>query len=152
MHARVDDVLSPNINTHFALRPGLRGALHHIRASTSRPFLLSTGLILPLSDMADRPPPTVIPRASRRARLPSFVRLPMLIILNICLQSALWTGAENVLSPELGAVSKVPRPGQDQEGFGELTEPVVRLVSKIALVSVAWALRYDCKMRAEIVG
>ncbi|KAK7183225.1 uncharacterized protein CC84DRAFT_1092114 [Paraphaeosphaeria sporulosa] len=93
--------------------------------------------------MADRPPPTVVPRASRRARLPSFVRLPMLIILNICLQSALWTGAENVLSHELGAVSKVPRPGQEQEGFGELTEPIVRLVSKIALVSVAWKLRYD---------
>jgi hypothetical protein len=99
--------------------------------------------------MADRPPPTVVPRASRRARLPSFVRLPLLIILNICLQSALWTGAENVLSHELGAVSKVPRPAQEQDGFGELTEPVVRLVSKIALVAVAWELRYDCKTRAQ---
>lgn len=95
--------------------------------------------------MADRPPPTVVPRASRRARLPAFVRLPMLIILNICLQSALWTGAENVLDHELGAVSRIPQPGQEQDGFGELTEPVVRLATKIALISVAWELRYDCK-------
>lgn len=127
--------------------PALRGALHPTRASTPRSSLLSTSLILQPSDMADRPPPTVVPRASRRARLPSFVRLPMLIILNICLQTALWAGAENVLSSELGAVSKVPQPNRDQDGFGELAEPLVRLVSKIALVAVAWELRYDCKTR-----
>lgn len=97
--------------------------------------------------MADRPPPTVIPRTSRRARLPAFVRLPMLIILNTCVQSALWTAAENVLQPELGAVSKRPQPVLAEEGFGELTEPMVRLATKIALISVAWQLRYDCKMR-----
>ncbi|KAJ4361033.1 uncharacterized protein N0V89_001602 [Didymosphaeria variabile] len=67
----------------------------------------------------------------------------MLIILNICLQSALWSGAENVLSHELGAVSKVPRPGQEQEGFGELIDPVIRLGTKIALIAVAWGMKYD---------
>ena len=97
--------------------------------------------------MADRPPPTVIPRTSRRARLPAFVRLPMLIILNTCLQSALWTAAENVLQPELGAISKRPQPVSVEGGFSELTEPVMRLGTKIALISVAWQLRYDCKAR-----
>lgn len=68
----------------------------------------------------------------------------MLIALNIFLQGALWTGAENFLGPELGAVHKVPRPAVEGEGYAELTEPIVRLASKIALISVAWQLRYDC--------
>ncbi|KAF1972017.1 hypothetical protein BU23DRAFT_469597 [Bimuria novae-zelandiae CBS 107.79] len=93
--------------------------------------------------MADRPPPTVVPRTSRRARLPAFVRLPMLIILNIGLQSALWTGALNFLDPELGAVSKVPLPAGAEEGFEQLSEPIARLATKVALISVAWQLRYD---------
>lgn len=131
----------------------------HTRTSLAAHFLLfahrhpilspfSTGsLSVLLFDMADRPPPTVIPRTSRRARLPAFVRLPMLIILNTCLQSALWAAAENVLQPELGAISKHPQPVLAEEGFAELTEPVVRLGTKIALISVAWQLRYDCKTR-----
>lgn len=93
--------------------------------------------------MADRPSPTVVPRTSRRARLPAFVRLPMLIVLNVFLQSALWTGAENFLESELGAVSRVPRPTRTEDAFGELTEPIVRLSTKVALISVAWELRYD---------
>ena len=62
------------------------------------------------------------------------------------LHSALWAGAVNFLDYELGAVSKVPRLASEDD-FEALAEPIVRLASKVALISVAWKLRYDCKPR-----
>jgi len=110
-------------------------------ASPSPAHSLSlNALTLLLITMDTRPSPTVVPSPALRARLPAFVRLPMLIILNIGLQTALWSTFVNYFGPELGAVSKRP----DESDW---IAPLLRLASKTAMVSIAWWLRYDCKTR-----
>ncbi|KAJ4304721.1 hypothetical protein N0V90_000248 [Kalmusia sp. IMI 367209] len=90
--------------------------------------------------MASRPPPNVVPRPAARTRLPAYARLPLLIFLNLALRTALWTAVDNVLGHELGAVSKQP---ENRDDLSDLREPLGRLATTIALVSVAWQLRYD---------
>lgn len=90
-------------------------------------------------DAADRAPPTVVTNGTpplRASRLPSRLRVPILIVLNWGVQNALWSVAENFLDPELGAITRTEN---------EWWSPYARLGYKVLIIFLGWYLRYDCK-------
>lgn len=98
-------------------------------------------------------PPTVIERTSpavvpagvpplRRSRLPTYLRLPILLVLNLGISSVLRAYSENLLGPELGAISK-------STADRDLATPALLLVYKIFVIVLGWQLNYDCKMRSR---
>lgn len=89
----------------------------------------------------DRASPAVVPAATppmRASRLPPYLRLPVLLVLNLGISSAFWTYASPFLGNELGVVSKNP----DEE---ETLAAWVRLLYKISVIWAGWWLSYDCK-------
>jgi hypothetical protein len=125
---------------------------HTFFASTHRTFdVQSTEYALAMSSrLTDRTEPTVIPRAhaSTRSRLPSILRIPILLVLNLGLKSALWSFVSNFLNPELGAISKVP----SEADFWSLYSPGARLIMNGATFWMNWYLNYDCKRRSKLKG
>ncbi|KAH7070654.1 hypothetical protein BKA63DRAFT_82412 [Paraphoma chrysanthemicola] len=93
------------------------------------------------SRLIDRTEPTVIPRAhaTTRSRLPPILRIPILLVLNLGLKSALWSFASNFLNPELGAISKVP----SEADFWSLYSPGARLLMNGATIWMNWYFNYD---------
>lgn len=95
----------------------------------------------------DRSPPIVITTGApplRPSRLPPHLRLPILLVLNLGLQSALWTFASNFLQNELGEISRKP----DEN---DLVTPAARLVYKMVVIWLGWVLNYDCKRYPELL-
>jgi hypothetical protein len=95
-----------------------------------------------MADIIERDEATVIPaRGPRRSRLPGPLKVAVLLVLNLGINSLLWQAASNFLPPELGYVSKVPT---EDDKFA-LTGPIARLAIKIATLYATWAAGYDCK-------
>lgn len=96
---------------------------------------------MPPTKVIERSEPTVIPRAHApvRSRLPVFLRVPILVVLNLGIKSMLWSAALNFLAPELGAVSKVPR----ETDMWSFYSPPARVVMNIATMTMNWYLHYD---------
>lgn len=92
--------------------------------------------------MMERDEATVIPaRGPRRSRLPGPLRVPILVVLNLGINTLLWETVAKFLSPELGFVSKIPR---DDDAYS-LYSPVARLAIKILTIYATWAVGYDCE-------
>jgi hypothetical protein len=114
-----------------------------------RRSLASTPLSRHCSTMAstkltDRASPAVIPIGTppmKATRLPPYLRLFLLIALNLIISSTLWTTTANFLGNELGIVSK-PEGGN--------VEAAARLSYKIGVVWAGWWLSYDCKAPSEV--
>ena len=89
----------------------------------------------------DRTSPAVIPAATppmRASRLPPYLRLPVLLVLNLGLSSAFLSYASPFLGNELGSVSKLP----DAENN---LAPWVRVLYKLSVIWAGWWLSYDCE-------
>lgn len=96
------------------------------------------------TEVIERKAPEVVPQshaAPVRSRLPPVLRVPILITLNMSINALLWEFAANFLTPELGAVSKVP----DENDFTSLYSPAMRIAMRCLTVCMTWYLRYDCK-------
>lgn len=95
--------------------------------------------------LIDREAPVVVPRghASVRSRLPSGLRVPILVVLNLGINMALWEFTSNFLTPELGAVSKVP----SEADVFSLYSPGARLAMRALTIWMTWYLHYDCKLK-----
>jgi hypothetical protein len=100
---------------------------------------------MPATKLIDRTEPVVVPRAhttaSVRSRLPWFLRVPILVVLNAGIRSMLWTAALNFLVPELGRISKIPT----EEDFWSLYSPAARIAMNAATIGMNWYFDYDCK-------
>jgi hypothetical protein len=92
-----------------------------------------------MATIIDRTEPTVVPAPAprRSSRVPRVLRVPMIVVLNLGINALLWEGASMFLTPELGAVSKVPTEGDLWTG------PVARLAMKIVTIWSTWAVGYD---------
>lgn len=96
-----------------------------------------------MADVIERDEATVIPaRGPRRSRLPSPLRVPILIVLNLGIKALLWQAVSNFLPPELGFVSKAPT----EDNVYSLYSPVARLITRIVTIYATWAVGYDCKL------
>ncbi|KAF2274927.1 uncharacterized protein EI97DRAFT_459880 [Westerdykella ornata] len=73
-----------------------------------------------------------IPR--RTSRLPRKLRFPILLALNFCINSSLWSVAEKFLPAELGAVSK----NED-----DIYHVLARLAYRIGFLYFTWRANYD---------
>jgi hypothetical protein len=95
------------------------------------------------STLTDREAPAVLsnPHAPVRSRLPRGVRLLLLVVLNLCINGALWEFVSNFLTPELGAVSKIP----NENDMLSLYSPMARLGMRILTIWMTWYFNYDCK-------
>lgn len=106
-------------------------------------------LAMASSTLVDRGSPNVVPNSARPirpTRLPSRLRLGILVVLNLCLQGALWTAASDYLGlNELGAVSKRTDPD-------DLLTPFLRLAYKIGVVWLGWKLDYDCEKSRNLLN
>jgi hypothetical protein len=95
--------------------------------------------------LIDRTEPVVVPRAhttvTTKSRLPWFLRVPILVVLNSGIRSVLWTAAMSFLVPELGRISRVP----SDEDFWSLYSPAARLAMNTATIGMNWYFDYDCK-------
>jgi hypothetical protein len=93
----------------------------------------------------EREAPDVVPstHAPMRSRLPSALRVPILISLNMGINALLWEFTSQFLSPELGAVSKVPNE-RDNTSF---YSPTARIAMRWLTVWMTWYFNYDCKTR-----
>jgi hypothetical protein len=93
----------------------------------------------------ERTAPVVVPRAhtsaTSRSRLPWFLRVPILVVLNLGIKSMLWSAALNFLVPELGAISKIP----SDTDVWSLYSPAARLAMNAATIGMNWYFDYDCK-------
>jgi hypothetical protein len=90
----------------------------------------------------------VIPRAPSapmRSRLPSILRVPVLICLNMGIRSLLWEFTSNFLAPELGSVSR--RPVEDD--VMSFYAPATRIGMHLVTVWMTWYFNYDCKENAR---
>ncbi|KAF1832877.1 hypothetical protein BDW02DRAFT_590082 [Decorospora gaudefroyi] len=89
----------------------------------------------------EREAPDVIPRAHKptRSRLPPVLRVPILISLNMGINALLWEFTSNFLTPELGAISKVPNEGDVTSFYS----PVARIAMRWLTVCMTWYLNYD---------
>jgi len=89
----------------------------------------------------DRTSPAVIPAGTppmRASRLPPYLRLPVLLVLNLGISTAFWSYASPFLGNELGSVSKLPHEENN-------LAPWVRVLYKFGVIYAGWWLRYDCK-------
>jgi len=94
------------------------------------------------SSIVDRKEPSVV-RAHApavRSRLPSVLRIPILVVLNLGINAALWSFASNFLLPELGRVSKVP---PREEDIFSLYSPIARIAMRVLTTWTTWYLSYD---------
>ncbi|KAL6702558.1 hypothetical protein ACN47E_001555 [Coniothyrium glycines] len=93
------------------------------------------------STLTDREAPAVVshPHLTARSRLPRGVRLPLLIVLNLCINTALWEFVSNFLSPELGAVSKIP----SEDDVFSFYSPIARLAMRVLTIWMTWYFNYD---------
>jgi hypothetical protein len=92
-----------------------------------------------------RTPPTVIRShaAPSTSRLPTPLRILILVVVNFALRSVLWTFAETLLNSELGAISRIP---DDRSFFApSFYSPAARLAMAAATNGLNWWLNYDCK-------
>ena len=93
----------------------------------------------------ERQAPDVVPNATTRApvrsRLPTALRVPILISLNMGINMLLWEFTANFLKPELGAVSKVP----NEDDVTSFYSPVARIAMRFLTVWMTWYFNYDCK-------
>ncbi|EAT77882.1 hypothetical protein HBI56_192340 [Parastagonospora nodorum] len=93
--------------------------------------------------LIDRTEPVVVPRAhttvTTKSRLPWFLRVPILVVLNSGIRSVLWTAAMSFLVPELGRISRVP----SDEDFWSLYSPAARLAMNTATIGMDWYFDYD---------
>lgn len=98
------------------------------------------------TEVIEREAPNVVPQshAPVRSRLPPALRVPILISLNMGINALLWEFASNFLSPELGAISKVPT----EDDITSLYSPAARVGMRWLTVCMAWYFNYDCKARA----
>lgn len=95
-----------------------------------------------MAELISRDAPSVIPaRGPRRSRLPGPLKVAILFVLNLGINSLLWQATASFLPPELGYVSKVPT---EEDKFA-LTGPVARLAIKVATLYATWAVGYDCR-------
>ncbi|KAI8941251.1 hypothetical protein NX059_002483 [Plenodomus lindquistii] len=96
-------------------------------------------------------PPTIIEREApavvththaptRRSRLPSVVRLPMLIVLNMGISALLREYTQEFLAPEMGLVSKIPAHHEEIYSFYSAT---ARAALRVATIWTTWYLNYD---------
>ena len=94
----------------------------------------------------EREAPDVVPQAHApmRSRLPTALRVPILISLNMGINALLWEFTSNFLSPELGAVSKVP----NEDDVTSLYSPAARIAMRWLTVCMTWYFNYDCESRA----
>jgi hypothetical protein len=81
----------------------------------------------------------------RASRLPPYLRLPILLMLNIGFSLTFWSYASPFLGGELGAISKRPEEEHDL-AVG------VRLLYKFGVIWAGWWLRYDCKTIFEFLS
>ncbi|RYF40456.1 MAG: hypothetical protein EOO38_21895 [Cytophagaceae bacterium] len=150
--------MTPTINTalpsHITPNYARRASSHHLRIPLllqlgryQTPHRLQSALTMS-SRLTDRTEPTVIPRAhaSTRSRLPPILRIPILVVLNLGLKSALWSFVSNFLNPELGAISKVP----SEADFWSLYSPGARLLMNGATIWMNWYFNYDCKAHVVV--
>lgn len=93
--------------------------------------------------LTDRAEPAVVTHTHTpvRSRLPPILRVPILVVLNLCINTALWSFVSNFLAPELGAVSKVPH----EDDLLSFYSPVARLGMRIFTIWMTWYFNYDCK-------
>lgn len=89
--------------------------------------------------LTDRASPAVVTHTPARSRLPPILRIPILVVLNLGINTALWSFVSNFLSPELGAISKVPSEGD----VWSLYSPGARLGMRILTVWMTWYFNYD---------
>lgn len=95
-----------------------------------------------MAEIIERDEATVIPaRGPRRSRLPAPLRVPILVVLNLGINTLLWQTVAQFIPPELGYVSRVPTDGD----VYTLYSPVARLITKILTLYATWAVGYDCK-------
>lgn len=87
----------------------------------------------------------VNPHAPVRSRLPGRVKLPLLLVLNLCINGALWEFVSNLLNPELGAISKIP----SEDDIFSFYSPLARLAMRVLTVWMTWFFSYDCMFGAE---
>jgi hypothetical protein len=90
----------------------------------------------------EREAPDVVPNATRapvRSRLPTALRVPILISLNMGINMLLWEFTANFLRPELGAVSKVP----SEDDVTSFYSPVARIGMRFLTVWMTWYFNYD---------
>lgn len=98
--------------------------------------------------LTDRAEPAVVTHTRapvRRSRLPTVLRIPILVVLNMGINTALWSFVSNFLSPELGAVSKIPHETDNWSVYS----PGARVVMRILTLWMQWYFNYDCKMCAS---
>ncbi|KAH9859704.1 hypothetical protein IAQ61_011485 [Plenodomus lingam] len=97
------------------------------------------------------PPPTIIEREApavvspthtrtQRSRLPSALRFPMLVVLNMGINALLREYTQNYLEPELGAISKIPTVEEDV--LSVYSAPA-RGLMRVVTVWMTWYLNYD---------
>jgi hypothetical protein len=102
---------------------------------------------MPATELIERTEPVVVPRAhatSTRSRLPWFLRVPILLVLNLGIKTMLWSVAGNFLVPELGRISKIPT----EEDVWSLYSPAARIAMNAATIAMNWYFNYDCEYRA----
>lgn len=81
---------------------------------------------------------------SRRSRLPSALRFPLLVVLNMGINGLLREYSQGFLAPELGVVSKVPPAHEDV--LSVYSGPA-RALMRTLTIWMTWYLNYDCKTR-----
>ena len=94
--------------------------------------------------ITDRTSPAVVPKGApplRASRLPTSLRLPILLVLNLCISGTLWTFTSNFLGNELGPISR--------DDNDPITSPLARIVYKVFVIWLGWRLHYDCAMRSD---
>lgn len=98
--------------------------------------------------LTDRAEPAVVSHTHTpvRSRLPSLLRVPILVVLNLGINTALWSFVSNFLTPELGAVSKVP----NEADLFSLYSPGARLGMRIFTIWMTWYFNYDCKEYCQL--
>jgi hypothetical protein len=111
--------------------------------------------------LIERGSPTVVPASAlvpnsaplRASRLSPLVRLAILFILNLSLQSALLTVTNNFLGNELGAISRMPDVRNENRVVDNLiAAPQARLGYKLIVVWLGWWLNYDCENHSKYVA
>lgn len=76
------------------------------------------------------------------SRLPPNLRFPILLALNLFINSALWTATVNFLGPELGEVTKI-------EDDGLLV--LARFAYRVGALYFTWKANYDCRYSSNIL-
>jgi hypothetical protein len=90
--------------------------------------------------LVDRDPPVVVTNTASihqrtTSRLPQTLRFPILLALNFCINSTLWSITENFVPAELGTVTKVEN---------DTSLVVAHLVYRVAFLYFTWKANYDC--------